>query len=248
MDWESLGAGFQDFFLAKLFALLSSEDAIWCRLVSRQWRDASRSGVVALRPKRLDVQRLEHSFPKLRKLDLTRVGDLSLRGLDALLRLKDLTCVRLPLVTDTWLATFYRLTQLQKLNLSSATLISDAGLGGICQLLTELTYLNLKKCTGLTNGGIEQVSRLSKLTYLNLSALPFLTHRGMGTLTTLAELEVLKLNDAAAMSDEGMEAAVKLRQLTALHFQHRRPQDNTCTDLALMVRCVRDVTLRSIDR
>lgn len=192
-------------------------------------------GIVSLRPKRLNAKKIYKLFPQLKKLDLRQVGDLSLTGLDVLSKLKHLTSVKLPLMSDLWLSKFYRLTQLQNLNLSSASLITDEGLKGICQGLKGLKSLNLKRCNRLTNNGIRSVSALVELTYLNLSALTFLTHEGLKPLRRLSGLVILKMNDCPLVDDEAMEDVCKLHTLTDLHMTNHASSSSPLTNVSLMV-------------
>ena len=233
--WWALGPDCQDYLLTRIFASIPGEEAKLCRLVSQQWRDASRRGIVSLRPKCLDSNRLAEGFPKLRSLDLTRVEDLCLNEVQLLLRLKHLTSLRLPLVSDAWMSHLCELTQLQKLNLASSYQITDRGLTRICQVLVNLTYLNVKRCVGVTESGLCSVSLLKNLMYVNVSELPNLTLVGIRSLEKLPRLTVLKMNDCMGVGDREMEALGKLRHLTALHMNSRLKRTIQPTDPGLMV-------------
>jgi len=162
-----------------------------------------------------------HGLP-IRRLDLSNWGWLTNKGLTALRGFKQLTelnlsgCVSL---SDPMLAHVGSLTRLRKLNLDDCNItnaglaqlsglteireirlpegvLGDAGLRHIVKM-TALTRLSLRRCRGISDGGLALISRrLRALRRLNLSRCINITDAGIAHLSSLRALQEINLRGA----------------------------------------------------
>lgn len=89
---------------------------------------------------------------------------------------------------------------LQHLDLSFSVRLTDQGLVEVCQCLTDLKVLKLRRCRAITDVGVKQIYNLKRLTILDVSECEAVTSRGImegiakEVNTTLLKLYVSALN------------------------------------------------------
>lgn len=231
--WSSLGPDCQERILYKIFEESSPRENAKLRLVCRQWRAASRIGVLHLAPTLLINDELFSVFPNLTALDLTKTISSS-RRVNVLLKLRYLKSLHLGYLEDEGLEVFMQLTNLRNLDLTRVA-ISDEKLNRLCNAFIQLETLNLKSCALFSYSAISSIAGLESLTELNLdSALTGRMEIDLGPLKRLKRLQVLNLENCPAIGDGSLESIGGIHSLQELHLKLRFDQENRATDVGIL--------------
>ncbi len=110
-----------------------------------------------------------------------------------------------------------QLTSLTNLDLTRCSGLTDDGIQ-LLSHLTRLTNLNLSYCNGITNDGIQALSQLTSLQTLSLSECSELTDEGIQALSQLTKLQTLNLAECSELTDEGIQTLSQLTRLTELNL------------------------------
>eukprot|EP00210_Caulerpa_lentillifera_P007883 g7524.t1 len=231
--WSLLGPDCQERILCRIFNESTSRESAQLRLVSRQWRAASKLGVVFLSPTLLVHDRLSLMFPNLTSMDLTKTISASKR-LSVLLKLKYLQSLQLGYLEDEGVEIFTQLTNLRKLDLTRVHL-TDARLNRLCFALRKLESLILKSCNVLTHHGIASISEMEHLTELNLdSALMGSMEIDLRPLRKLKRLQTLNVQNCTAIGDGSLESIGGIHSLTDLQMTLRFDLENRASDVGIL--------------
>ncbi|KAI9484880.1 hypothetical protein BDB00DRAFT_852981 [Zychaea mexicana] len=170
------------------------------------------------------ITMIAQNAPHLKKLDLNSCWLITDRSLDALRHLRWLDLSNCRKITD---AGMQRLlennTDLQHLTLSYCKNLTDQTMLYFTKYCTRnLEYLNLQRCTKITDQGfvswlIKAPNCFTALHTLNLSDCSFLTDRSIAHLVIAAPyLKDVSVSFCCALSDSSLEELAKLEQLESL--------------------------------
>ncbi|KAK9822807.1 hypothetical protein WJX81_000986 [Elliptochloris bilobata] len=195
VDWVSLPRDIMRLVAARL----PPHDVQSALLACREWHDGFASGLTAMKPRVLMVERLAHRFPAVQSLDLSacrRVGDGALAALGGTLALAGL----------------------RSLSLAGCEDVSDAGIAAVARL-RALTHLDLRNCCKVTDASLLALAELPCLLSLDLSGCVAATERGIGALAARLRLSTLRLGGTsrvATVQDGALRALAPMVSLTCL--------------------------------
>lgn len=170
-----------------------------------------------------DSCRVIASFPNLRKLRLSRdqVSDAGLEILSDCSQLEELDLSEDSLISDAGMASVAKLKALKKLNLWRVQ-ISDAGVLMLAPLV-NLDWLNLDN-TKLSDAGLSALSDMTKLSFLHLGSTQ-ITADGAPALFHLTTLKDLKITRSAmGASDAAVAELKKHLPNTAIQTEYLEPE------------------------
>lgn len=159
--------------------------------------------------------------PSLKKLELCWCAKISDRAMQAVQKCSQLTEMDLEGtfgVGDTGILQAATLPVLQTLSIAWNTHITDTGLSHVAATARQLTSLNAKGCTKITDAGVAALGELTRLRSLNISQCKQLTCRALASLRLLCSLTELNLRELQNLTNDGLMSLSGLMQLKSLNL------------------------------
>lgn len=136
---------------------------------------------------------------------------------------KGLEELRVRALADKDLLLLREFTRLKRLDFHSGwakpARLTDAGLAIIADtVMATLQHLDLGKCAGITDAGLDHVARLKLLRYLSLRDCVGITDQGIAKLMDLPGLLQLDLRECHKITNTGIQILVRLKNLKKLRL------------------------------
>ncbi len=114
-------------------------------------------------------------------------------------------------------------TKIQSINLKRCSKLTNKGLDHLSNL-TSLISLDLNSCKNITDNGLKHLSKLTSLTLLNLEGYNKITNQGLEHLSKFTCLTSLNLS-WCEITDQGLENLTTLPSLTSLNLSQSQITD-----------------------
>ena len=178
-----------DDIMGKIFGFLDTIDIMGqCNLVSKRW-----------------------CCVKAQWTTLKYHGHVGLQNLKKIMNktiIKNMVCLELSGVDDSYLQYVGSLKQLEFLNLTRCDEITDQGLEHISSL-QQLESLSLLGCYEITDQGLKYISSLQRLKSLNVSYCGEITDQGLKHISSLQQLKSLNLKQCDKITNQGLVVLYK---------------------------------------
>jgi hypothetical protein len=194
------------------------------RGVCRQWQRAIQGvyGIysIGLETPTQHIAAVGKAFGGLARLDITSNRKMftehltrSLPDLVHSRSLREIRLTRCPHLTNTGLVSLGVLTQLESLDLSDCTTITDLT---ALRMLSNVRTLRLNNCRAVSVIGLEPLQHLTRLRSLELAGIHSVTNDCLRSLSTLVSLHHLDLSECECITDCGISALATLTELRHL--------------------------------
>ncbi|KAK3232978.1 hypothetical protein CYMTET_56696 [Cymbomonas tetramitiformis] len=159
--------------------------------------------------------------PSLKKLELCWCAKISDRAMQAVQKCSQLTDIDLEGtfgVGDKGILQAAALPLLQTLGVAWNSRISDTGLRHLAATALQLTSLNAKGCSKITDAGIAALGELTRLRTLDISQCKQLTCGALASLRPLCSLTELNLRELRSLTNDSLSSLSGLMQLKCLNL------------------------------
>eukprot|EP01129_Flabellula_baltica_P002503 TRINITY_DN12317_c0_g1_i1.p1 TRINITY_DN12317_c0_g1~~TRINITY_DN12317_c0_g1_i1.p1 ORF type:complete len:234 (+),score=26.59 TRINITY_DN12317_c0_g1_i1:387-1088(+) len=136
--------------------------------------------------------------------------------LASLTHLTKLVLVRWPMLTGETI-NFHLFNKLVHLDLSGTESLSDRGMINICSNLTNLTYLDISDCTGLSHSAFTLLPKLNNLKYLGFHGVQK-SDEVIHAISEISTLRTLILSSTLGLSQAGIDIISSMTNLEHLEF------------------------------
>lgn len=167
------------------------------------------------------IRELQRVGKSIKSLDLSGIKEISLENMELFTKLfpnlETLNLTRVS-VTDAILHSLAQLKNLNSIDLSHCSAISDTGCQHIASF-QNLRSLTLAWCCEITDVGVEHIMTLTNLQNLNLEGSWTLTGKGFRNIGQLQYLEHLRLNCCNKIGDLGLQYISQVQNLKSLEIE-----------------------------
>jgi tRNA U38,U39,U40 pseudouridine synthase TruA len=180
----------------------------------------------------LDGQTIDLSVESLDYSDNDSITDIHLAVLLAYCpQLQSLNLSGCSKITDAGVTALSQCAQLQSLNLTNCDKITDAGVTALSHF-TQLQSLNLSFCSKITDAGVAALSQCTQLQSLNLTYCNEITDAGVTALSRSTQLQSLNLYSCEKITDASVTALSQCTQLQSLNLTYCKITDAGVTALS----------------